>query len=201
MLMFKFEREKKGLTQNELADLLGVSQQTISKYENGTREPDIDTLINLSRIFNVSIDYLLGLSTDNQNIYENFSNDIFQCHVLDELSFYNVSEQNFASEVNIDLEKMNEYLHGKKCPSPDELIIIADYLGLSLDFLFGRTERRNLSQDEEDLLDNFEKCSNECKKYLISKAGVLAVEGLIAINSENTQLHNQHSLATGTEDG
>jgi transcriptional regulator with XRE-family HTH domain len=53
-------RQQKGISQFELAEMLGVSQQTVSKYEKGTREPDNATLIRLSKIFNCSVDYLLG---------------------------------------------------------------------------------------------------------------------------------------------
>ena len=53
-------RKEAGMSQFELAEKLGVSQQTVSKYEKGTREPDNATLVKLSEIFNCSIDYLLG---------------------------------------------------------------------------------------------------------------------------------------------
>lgn len=61
------ERKKQNLSQQELGELLGVSQQTISKYEKGTREPDTQTLIKLSRLFGVSVDYLLSnCNSDNE---------------------------------------------------------------------------------------------------------------------------------------
>lgn len=53
-------RKEAGMSQLELAEKLGVSQQTISKYEKGVREPDNATLVKLSEIFNCSTDYLLG---------------------------------------------------------------------------------------------------------------------------------------------
>lgn len=59
-------RKSMGMSQLELAKILGVSQQTVSKYENGIREPDNKTLVKLSEIFNVSTDYLLG-KTDIKN--------------------------------------------------------------------------------------------------------------------------------------
>lgn len=55
-------RKEYGMSQAELAEKLGVTQQTISKYENGTREPDSKTLKILATMFNTSIDYLLGNS-------------------------------------------------------------------------------------------------------------------------------------------
>ena len=53
-------RQKKGLTQAELADNMGFTSQTVSNWESGAREPDIEALIKLSSLFNVSLDYLLS---------------------------------------------------------------------------------------------------------------------------------------------
>lgn len=53
-------RKMKGLSQDELADLLGVSRGAISMYEINKREPDYETLEKLATFFGVSTDYLLG---------------------------------------------------------------------------------------------------------------------------------------------
>lgn len=53
-------RTKKGLTQAQLAEALGISQQSVNKYENQNAEPDITTLKSLADLFNTSIDYLVG---------------------------------------------------------------------------------------------------------------------------------------------
>lgn len=52
-------RLEANLTQKELGDKLNVSFQTVSKWENDTNEPDIKTLKDLSRIFEISYEYLL----------------------------------------------------------------------------------------------------------------------------------------------
>ena len=52
---------EKGLTQQQLANLLGVAVSAISSYESGNRYPSYEVLISLARIFHVSTDYLLGL--------------------------------------------------------------------------------------------------------------------------------------------
>lgn len=54
-------RKSNHMTQEELGTKLGVVKSTIANYESGYRKPDDETLIKLSTIFNVSIDYLLGL--------------------------------------------------------------------------------------------------------------------------------------------
>lgn len=52
-------RQTAGLSQQALAKKFNLSQQTIYKYENGIAEPNLDTLKQLSKFFNVSIDYLV----------------------------------------------------------------------------------------------------------------------------------------------
>lgn len=52
-------RIKKGLSQSQLAEMLHVSASTIGMYEQGRRTPSIDMLVELSRAFDVSLDYLI----------------------------------------------------------------------------------------------------------------------------------------------
>lgn len=56
----KMLRLQHGLTQQELAERLGLSPVTISGYENGHREPSIEILERIADYFEVSVDYLLG---------------------------------------------------------------------------------------------------------------------------------------------
>ncbi|MGM0411608.1 MAG: helix-turn-helix domain-containing protein [Bacillota bacterium] len=53
-------RKNNSLKQKELAKKLGLTQQTISKYESGIRTPNYEILVKIANEFNVSIDYLLG---------------------------------------------------------------------------------------------------------------------------------------------
>lgn len=55
-------REERGIYQKELAAYLNVSVGTISNYEKGVHQPDLDTLIRLSKFYGVTTDYLLGLT-------------------------------------------------------------------------------------------------------------------------------------------
>ena len=52
-------REKNKMTQKEISDILGVEPGTISKYENGTIEPNIESLKKLAETFNITVDELL----------------------------------------------------------------------------------------------------------------------------------------------
>ena len=60
-------RKEKGISQLKLAMDLGMSQNSISRYETGEHEADYKTLIAIADYFNVSIDYLLE-RTDNPKI-------------------------------------------------------------------------------------------------------------------------------------
>ena len=61
-------RKNRGMNQEALASFIGVSQQTISKIERNTDSLSVDILIRLSDQFNVTTDYLLGLSDEKRNI-------------------------------------------------------------------------------------------------------------------------------------
>lgn len=54
-------RQQSSLMQKDIAQMLGVSTVTLRQYEQGTREPNIEKLLQLSIIFNVSLDDLLCL--------------------------------------------------------------------------------------------------------------------------------------------
>lgn len=55
-------REDGDLKQKQVADYLHIKQNTYSQYENGQRQLPIDVLIKLAKYYNVSTDYILGLT-------------------------------------------------------------------------------------------------------------------------------------------
>ncbi len=55
-------RKIHSMTQDELAEKLGVGQSCVSKWERGATVPDANQLVALAKCFDVSTDYLLGLS-------------------------------------------------------------------------------------------------------------------------------------------
>lgn len=57
-------REDRDLKQRQVAELLNCSQQVYSNYELGQRDIPTDILIRLSNFYNVSVDYLLGLTSN-----------------------------------------------------------------------------------------------------------------------------------------
>lgn len=60
----RYARKAAGLTARELAEYIGVTEKTILRYENDHSIPDSHNLMQLSCIFDLSVDYLLGLSDE-----------------------------------------------------------------------------------------------------------------------------------------
>ena len=68
-------REEKSLTQVRLSIELGVTQETVSAYEIGRHYPSVKSLLHMVRLFDSSIDYIMGLSPIRKNIAEKSLSD------------------------------------------------------------------------------------------------------------------------------
>lgn len=63
-LRIRVLREENGLCQRNLAEYLGCTQQTYSRYETGELEPSLGVMEKLARFYNTSVDYIMGLTDD-----------------------------------------------------------------------------------------------------------------------------------------
>ena len=70
LINLKKLREDASISQKALADAIGVSQQSVNKYENHNIEPDIETLIRIADFFETSVDYLIGHTSVRRKIEE-----------------------------------------------------------------------------------------------------------------------------------
>mgnify|MGYP001624996908 CR=1 FL=1 len=100
-------RKQKKLTQQNIADFLGISQRAYANYENNKNEPNITTLIKLANYYNVSLDYLLerdfqgGLTTDEYeliSIYRDLKEDE-QKRLLGFAKFSHSLNENLKKEI------------------------------------------------------------------------------------------------------
>ena len=77
--LFKFYRNKRGLIQEQMANLLSVSRQSYINYETGEAEPSFETLIKISKTLRTPIDDLLGnekYPSDRDLVKEQFISEI-----------------------------------------------------------------------------------------------------------------------------
>lgn len=179
-------RKRQGLTQAELARAMGISRSALSLYEIEKREPDIETLSKLASLFNVPVGYILG--NEHEVIdYANYTMDTpefafnFKMRVRDLMAEQKMSEDDFAKRTGFHTDEKDSYLYGNKIPSIEDLIKISKALNVSTDYLLNISTRKRITAEEEMLLQTFNRCDDECKKYLLAKAGVLCVEGISAV--------------------
>ena len=100
-------RENANLKQTDLAEKINLRSSAISKYEKGLTQPSMDTLIKFTEIFNVSMDYLMGIS----NVKNPYSPESFTpkeaCLIME---FRKLTKEN---QIRID-ERISANLDGQK---------------------------------------------------------------------------------------
>ena len=88
----KLARERKGISQKDIAENIGVAKSTYSLYESGNREPNVQTIKKIADFLSVSADVLLGLDEEPQTIAAHFDGDEYTEEELEEI-------RNFAAFV------------------------------------------------------------------------------------------------------
>lgn len=131
-------RESQGYTQSSLGDILNLSPSTIGMYEQGRRLPDIETLVRMCQIFNVSSDYILEMtdnpkpykrSTSNENIYQRLKSLIEDVRDVSTV----------AEMVKIRKSRLEDILSGK-APNINELQLLSECFGESTDYILCMTD-------------------------------------------------------------
>ena len=84
----KEARERRSMTQKEVADIIGVAKSTYSLYESGNRDPNVQTIKKIADTLNVSADDLLGLNTEPMTVAAHFDGDEFTADELDDIRAY-----------------------------------------------------------------------------------------------------------------
>ena len=153
-------RQERGISQQELADRIGLSKSSINMYERGEREPGIDTLKRIAAFFNVDIDFLLG-KTSKRRISMIFGARISQ-NIAHNIQLHrqqaNLSQKQFADLLGIDEEIVIDLERGQKKVDKDMLYKICDVLQLIPANIIPRDDEE-LSEDEEYLLSRRQQAS------------------------------------------
>ena len=64
----RFLRENEDKTQQEIANIIGTSQSYYAQYENGKRQIPFDRIIELAKYYNITIDYIAGLTNEKRKL-------------------------------------------------------------------------------------------------------------------------------------
>ena len=138
-------RIEKGYTQMKLASKLGISRSAVSMWEIGESEPDSAVLCKIAELFDVSTDYLLGVSK--QISYKNVSktNMIKTFAFGDRLKYlrkeYGLSQKALADKVFVSQQTVAKWETNKTTPNPETIILITNVLGITSDYLLGITDK------------------------------------------------------------
>lgn len=144
------QRKKLGLSQEELAIRLKISQKSISKYERGDRRPSYETLLGMSTIFGVSVDYLLGNDTSIDSLSEpqlqfgGYENSIK--YWIDKTG---MGYSEVALKLNITEDVLCDYIEDRIAIPYSILEVLSDICEVSTDCLLGLA-----TQSRERDLDN-----------------------------------------------
>lgn len=95
--------DENNMTQTQLAKKIGTSNVTICRYLTGERVPRLDVVTKIADVFNVSLDYLLGLSND-ENIQNSNENSDLNIDMIIK-SLYSLDDNSHLSKNQIDLIK------------------------------------------------------------------------------------------------
>lgn len=104
----KKTREMRGLKQKDVAEKIGIKNNTLSSYESSKRQPDYDMLKKLSSLYEVSIDYLI---TGNE--HENSSDDMWKEFLNPETQIFFKDLQDAPEEKITELIRFWEFIKDK----------------------------------------------------------------------------------------
>lgn len=130
-------RKQSGLTQQQLADIVGTTQQNIAFWETGRQRPKQPSLIKLANYFNVSIDYLLVGKAQAEEKLSVFPERLKQLRVEAKLT-----QQQMAEAFNIKQPTYAQWETGRTKPKGETLERFADFFNVSTDYLLGKTQPR-----------------------------------------------------------
>ncbi len=139
-------REDFNLKQKDIAKLLNITQQTYSLWENGTKIIPLKHLNSLCNYYNVSMDYVLGLS--NVKHYDVINSVIDKNLIGKRLkSFrneYNITQEELANILNTTHSTISAYENGKTTILTAFAYEICKKYHISMDYLCGRINNKKL---------------------------------------------------------
>ena len=134
-------REDFNLKQKDIAKLLNITQQTYLLWENGSKIIPLKHLNSLCNYYNVSMDYMLGLSNKNSfnNGKYNIDKKIIGMRLKEFRKEKNITQEELASTLNTTHSTISAYESGKTTILTAFAYEICKRYNISMDYLCGRT--------------------------------------------------------------
>ncbi len=146
--LIKESRKKRGMTQKQLADAIGVSTVTIQNYENNRREPNMETLSKIGAVLKV---FFFKFSTEEENskLYE--LSQVDSSHLFHVILKYMENTKNFKTQLEFSfLDEITEEdtKEDKNLITTTEITEIIDKMCDFMEFEIHKLEKQKLSNIE-----------------------------------------------------
>lgn len=176
------------MTQEEFGKKFGIVKSTVSLYESGKSTPNDELKKQICDYFNISVDYLLGVSDDKHRNSPSDDRGFFFFFFFDDkdlqevfvsalktaLETQNMTVSELCEKTEIDVDTCNQYLTGEHAPTLEHLVELSKALDVSIDYLLGQVPK--ISQAEKKLLNAFENLSEDNQDIIIGKTKELLRE-------------------------
>lgn len=126
------QRKKLGLSQEELAEKLNISQKSISKYELGDRKPQYKVLVRMAEYFGVTVDYLLEL--------DGGGNTVLGERIAELRKVCDMSQKELGEKLGVSASAIGMYEQGRREPNNAMMIAMEKLFGVTVDYLLGVTD-------------------------------------------------------------
>lgn len=138
-------REDLGLKQKDVANVLGISQQTYSLWENGTKIIPLKHLNALCNYYNLSMDYMLGLSNikNGSVINRNLDKKLIGIRLKEFRIENGITQESLAKTLNTTHSTISAYESGKTTILTAFAFEICRKYNMSMDYLCGRIDDKN----------------------------------------------------------
>ena len=176
------------MTQEEFGKKFGIVKSTVSLYESGKSTPNDELKKQICDYFNISVDYLLGVSDDKHRNSPSDDRGFFFFFFFDDkdlqevfvsalktaLETQNMTVSELCEKTEVDVDTCNQYLTGEHAPTLEHLVELSKALDVSIDYLLGQVPK--ISQAEKKLLNAFENLSEDNQDIIIGKTKELLRE-------------------------
>lgn len=138
-------RKDKGLKQWEIAEVLNVLEDRYSKWERGIDDISLENSNILAKFYDVSLDYLLGLSDYSiKTSRKELDLKLFCKRLLHLRKERNLTQEKLGKELGFPQRTYANYEKGSSVPTTLKVYCIALYYNVSLDYLVGRSDDKEI---------------------------------------------------------
>lgn len=182
-------RKEAGYSQTELGNKLNITASAIGMYEQNRRLPDVENLIKLAKIFDVSTDYILGIENNSKNYISKDSkfnsnyNAMKEAFFIRFIKLYNDNKLDYNNEeafLNLTHKQISD-IHTVRLPELVELQQLSTAFRVTINYLLGLPEF-DLTEEEHELLEYYNNLSKINKRLIMGKIVELMTQSKFSYN-------------------